>query len=676
MKIIHRLIGAYLAIALVMSGAGYLSVKIYSDIKTKIVHLQKDPIRALGQSEELLTTIENCQKAVQTLIAHKPAIVYSYADTQHEADAPIQVEEGLKADLDKVEAILTPFMKFPSFERLEKIGAEIDAPERDLKDWLELRKKHFYYHWKYLSYFINLTDELPDQAFIFFEKTLEPHYRKNIYPIINSYRKGEQDAKEKQFTKIIEEYIPNARRIIISSTLISLCSVFLLSFWISHSISKPLNKLTRAALTIGRGNLETRIDITSKDEVGILADAFNRMTNDLSKTTVSKSYVDNIIKSMLDTLIVVDAQARIIKVNKSTLNLLGYRRQELVGKPIRDIILDETRQNTSLIDTLLFKRSIANVEKTYVTKTGAKIPVLLSGAVMHDDQGAIQGIVCVARDISDRKKNELALQRAYAEMEHRVEERTADLVTANQHLQREIEERRRTEAALRESENRLRHLSSHILSAQEKERQRLSMELHDDLGQSLSLLKVQLSAVQRKLGGAKVRLRDAFVETCEYLDFIIENVRRLSRDLSPSILEDLGLTAALERLIEDFSKHYGICPHVGIENIDHCFSRENSIIIYRIFQEIFTNIGKHARAEDFSVRISRQDAAVTFWVEDNGKGFDRVAPSSQRTPERGIGLAAMEERAVMLGSRLALSSRPGQGTRIVFSVAHGKRAIA
>ncbi|MCJ7809183.1 MAG: PAS domain S-box protein, partial [Desulfobulbaceae bacterium] len=291
---------------------------------------------------------------------------------------------------------------------------------------------------------------------------------------INKYRKGEQEAKEKQVRKIIEEYIPSADKIIISSTLITLLTVFLLGFWISHSVSKPLSRLTAAALDIGKGQLETHIDIRSKDEVGILAAAFNRMTNDLSKTTVSKSYVDNIIRSMIDMMIVVDSQAVITKVNRSALTLLGYRRKELVGMSIKDIIHEEKTGEGSVIGELIYRGSMVNVEQTYITKEGLIIPVLFSGAVIHGENGEIQGVVCMARDIVDRKNAEMALKRSYDEMERRVEERTTELVEANYQLKNEITERVRTEDALRESENRLRLLSSHILAAREKEYKRLS----------------------------------------------------------------------------------------------------------------------------------------------------------------------------------------------------------
>ena len=244
---------------------------------------------------------------------------------------------------------------------------------------------------------------------------------------------------EIRLRQILNEYIPNASIIIILSTIITLFTVIFLGIWTSRSISRPIRQLTHAALDIGKGHLNTKISITSSDEIGILAQAFKDMAHDLGQTTVSKSYVDNIIKSMLDTLIVVDTDLTITKLNQSALNLLRYDRHELVGKPISRVIVEEQSPPHSNIGTLMQNGAISNVEKTYLTRDGRKIPVLFSGAVMYGDNGEIEGIVCAARDIVERKEAEVALQSAYDEMELRVEKRTAALLQVNKQLQHEIE---------------------------------------------------------------------------------------------------------------------------------------------------------------------------------------------------------------------------------------------
>ncbi len=227
---------------------------------------------------------------------------------------------------------------------------------------------------------------------------------------------------------------------------------------------------------------------------------------------------------------------------------------------------------------------------------------------------------------------------------------------------------RQKEKALRESEKRLRLLSSHLLTAQERERKRVSVELHDELGQALTVLKLQVSAIERKLPEEQAELRQSCEETLQYVDQIIDNVRRLSKDLRPSILEDLGLLAALRWLIGNASKHYDIETSVEMEDIKGLFSDEAQIIIYRIIQEALSNIGKHAGTTRVSVAANRKDGNVRFVVEDNGNGFDAEQVRAQASTEKGLGLVAMDERVEMLGGCLDIWSELGTGTRIAFTV--------
>jgi PAS domain S-box-containing protein len=671
MKIGQKLILGYLAIALVMGALGYLSVMIYMDIRNEVVELKIDSLDVFGTAENLIRVLEDSQQSMKALIDNKPEIIYTYSDTSAGIDQSVmeqeQIEQRLKADLDKLEHLLTPLIKVTRPGEKPPTDINLKDGEEKLRDLIDLRKKHFYYHWKYLSHFINLADELPAQADAFFTKTLEPHYRENILPVIQGYWENKNEERELQIGNIIHKFIPHASLIIIASTAIALLSILALGLWVSNALSKPLRQLTDAASEIGKGQLKTRIDIQSRDEVGVLADAFNRMAKDLSKTTVSKTYVDNIIESMLDTLIVVNPDTTIRTINQATLDLLGYAEHELIGNPVSDIIVDEEPVISS-INTLTDVGSLDKVEKSYLTKLGEKMPVTISRAVIHDKHSNIEGILWVARDIRERKHAEQVIQKAYDEMERRVDERTEELVSANQLLTKAIIKHERTEVALRQSENRLRRLSSHIISVQEKERRRISMELHDDLGQSLSLLKVQLSSIQNRSGSTATVISEDLQETRQYLDLVIENVRRLSRDLSPALLEDLGLTAAIESLLEDFAKHYNFEISREIITLDNFFPLEKQIILYRIFQEIMTNIAKHAGASHVQIEIRFNTNLITVSVADDGGGFDLGQLSAMHAAEKGMGLAAMQERVLMLGSSLDIKTQPGEGTRINFEI--------
>jgi PAS domain S-box-containing protein len=224
--------------------------------------------------------------------------------------------------------------------------------------------------------------------------------------------------------------------------------------------------------------------------------------------------------------------------------------------------------------------------------------------------------------------------------------------------------RRRAEEALRESEQRLRFLTSRLLTAQERERKRISMELHDELGQSLAVLKLQIRAIERGLGEDQQDLKGECRELLGYLDGVIDDIRRLSRDLSPAILEDLGLQSALKYLIDGVSKHYTVSHTFEVADLDHLFPSEAQIIIYRIFQECLTNISKHAGATEVSMAVKEQDGSIYLVLEDNGAGFDPAKVSARRASGRGLGLAALDERARMLGGTLEIRSEPGRGTRV------------
>ncbi len=181
------------------------------------------------------------------------------------------------------------------------------------------------------------------------------------------------------------------------------------------------------------------------------------------------------------------------------------------------------------------------------------------------------------------------------------------------------------EEILRKSERELHYLSSRLLTAQERERKRLSRELHDELGQSLMVLKLKLRSIREGLPPDQDTLRGECDEGFEYINEITESVRRLSRDLSPAILEDLGLSAAIRWLAEAFSGHGRIECSLDMMELENVFSQEEQIIIYRIIQECFTNIAKHAGATRVFLSIREEDGCALFKVEDNGRG-SRQAP--------------------------------------------------
>jgi PAS domain S-box-containing protein len=427
----------------------------------------------------------------------------------------------------------------------------------------------------------------------------------------------------------IEKEIARAKKQIILIGLATISIGMVVAYFLAAFISSPIKKVTYAVEQVAGGHFDTPLSINRNDEIGALASAFNRMTEDLRSTTVSKDYVDSIIGSMKDTLIVVDQDENIRTVNKATCDLLGYEEEELIGKNIHFVVLQKSASAGAEETGGMLNPNQEIEEIAYLTKTGKQIPMLFSAAALKNKDKKIVAFVIIARDVTERKQ---------------------------------------AEEALRQSEQQLHFLSSQLLIAQEKERKRLSIELHDELGQSLMVVKLWLRSIQGSLREDQPELKRDCDEMTVYINEISENIRRLSRDLSPSILVDLGLSVAIRSLVTSFTKRCNIENSLDIMDLDTKFSKEGQITVYRIVQECLTNIAKHAQATHVSVVIKEQDGHVYFCVQDNGKGFGVKKYLSNSAPAKGIGLAAMFEQVRMLGGSLDIWSQEAVGTKITFTL--------
>lgn len=237
----------------------------------------------------------------------------------------------------------------------------------------------------------------------------------------------------------------------------------------------------------------------------------------------------------------------------------------------------------------------------------------------------------------------------------------------------DVSKLKKIEKTLRESESRLRYLSSRLLAAQETERQRISLEIHDELGQNLAVLKLQLNALTSRLRKDQSTLKNELKKMLDFIDHIIEEMRRISRDLSPAIIQDLKLCRSLEWMLHDFSKHTGIDVSKKMIDIDDTFDSREQIIIYRIFQEALNNIRKHALAQHVSISVEMEDENVCIAIEDNGQGFDLDEVWNRHVAQRGLGISSLEERTRMLGGVFDLKTKAGKGTRLTLTIPPGSK---
>jgi two-component system NarL family sensor kinase len=203
----------------------------------------------------------------------------------------------------------------------------------------------------------------------------------------------------------------------------------------------------------------------------------------------------------------------------------------------------------------------------------------------------------------------------------------------------------------------LQRLSARLVHAREEEQRRIARELHDEVGQALSAVKVQLAVAERRIermGAARALLADAQTSA----DSALHSVRDLSHLLHPSALDDLGLVAALESLVADFRRRHQINVEFIHEGPDRRLHSETERAIYRIVQEALTNIARHAAATSGAVRLTIDPAAVRVTIEDTGVGFD-VVDVERPGKRRGLGLLSIRERVTGLRGRVRIESTPG-----------------
>jgi signal transduction histidine kinase len=230
-----------------------------------------------------------------------------------------------------------------------------------------------------------------------------------------------------------------------------------------------------------------------------------------------------------------------------------------------------------------------------------------------------------------------------------------------------IEKARFTDA-LREREVRIAELSGHLLRAQEEERKRISRELHDATGQQLMVIRLYLGMLDGT-AGSSVELRKKIGETVDVVDQTIEGIRRIIAKLSPLVLEELGLIAAIRKEAKDFTKRTGVRTRVAVSDSVGRLSNQTETAIYRVVQEALHNVAKHAQAKNVTLQMARRDDTLSLVIQDDGVGI-----TNGPVVGRNFGLSGMTERVAMLGGAAKVVSAKNKGTRIEVKVPVTQRA--
>ena len=229
---------------------------------------------------------------------------------------------------------------------------------------------------------------------------------------------------------------------------------------------------------------------------------------------------------------------------------------------------------------------------------------------------------------------------------------------------RDLTERIEAENQLQESYRQIRELTDHLQNIREEERSHIAREIHDELGQQLTVLKMDVSWLNKKMPMDDEPVKRKLKSLTDMLDGTVKTVRRISSELRPSVLDDLGLVAAMEWHLNEFERRSGIKTEFHEPEIELETNETVKTGLFRIFQESLTNVVRHAAASKVKINLSEKNGFILLRIEDDGKGFNKLQVHNKRT----LGILGMKERTAMMGGTYVIESSPGQGTIVVVSV--------
>jgi PAS domain S-box-containing protein len=338
-----------------------------------------------------------------------------------------------------------------------------------------------------------------------------------------------------------------------------------------------------------------------------------------------------IMNSSLNAIVCMDLSGEIIVWNLQAENIFGWTKEEVLGRQLADTIIPpryRERHRTGFEHYLktgdgpLLNKMI---EISAINKKGVEFPVEL--AIIPIKEGSKEFFCSFIQDITVRKI---------------------------------------AEEQLKQSHEQLRQLASHLQSVREDEQKRIAREVHDELGQQITGLKMDISWIWKKLAtvkGAEI-VEERIKETSRLLDSTVKTIRKIASELRPSILDDLGIIAALEWQAKEFERRSGIPVTFNTSITQLELEPHVATGIFRLYQEALTNVARHAQATQVNTELSFTKGLATLTIADNGIGFDVNESGGRKT----LGLLGMKERALMMSGRLQIKSKPGKGTSVIVTI--------
>ncbi len=328
----------------------------------------------------------------------------------------------------------------------------------------------------------------------------------------------------------------------------------------------------------------------------------------------------SLIEQASDPIMITDFNGNFVVVNESMCNMFGYRKEQLLNMNISALIDPEELK----MKPMSFDREVAGQhlfsERRMMHMNGEIIDVEANVKKVGDNQ-----LLAIARNVTERKKVQSELQKSHEQ---------------------------------------LRQLSAHLETIREEERTNIAREIHDELGQQLTGLKMDLSSLVKKINPENESAHKKAASMMALLDTTMKTVRHISAELRPGILDDLGLVDAINWHGIEFEKRTGVRCQFKSKLKKRVFEKDLSTGIFRVYQETLTNVARHANATKVTTTLEATNENIILKVQDNGKGFEQSEVKSNNT----LGLVGMRERAIMFGGKITIESEKGKGTIVTLQV--------
>jgi PAS domain S-box-containing protein len=354
----------------------------------------------------------------------------------------------------------------------------------------------------------------------------------------------------------------------------------------------------------------------------------NRMER---KVKENERWLSKTLQSMGDGMVATDASGNIKLMNLVAQSKTGWKLEEASGRNINEVMHLTSEDTGEFLDQNNKGQNEEIIRTAILTDKGSQKRIITETvSVIRDDKNIITGMVILFRDITKLRSEEKEKERLFKEVSS--------------------------------AQGRLKVLSKRLLEIQESERRHIARELHDEIGQILTAIKINIQTAFKLAGSKKIEVH--LNEGVELIEEALFQVRKLSVDLRPSMLDDLGLIPALRWYVDKHSTRTGMKAKVVTDEIIKRLPSNIEITCFRVSQEALTNIIKHSQATDVEINLFYQDNDLHLRIKDNGVGFNFFSAIQKGLQGESMGLMGMQERVELIGGRININSKPGGGTQI------------